>query len=328
MPKPVRRASPVSGSMRILLPLMSLMNETALMQMCHGVGHGNSKSQERSDRQARADHLVERPGRRGLEHQHRLPAFTHQLQRTECPRVIEVILQTILMRQTADRAGCGVFGAGLRHQEFATAAVIHVAPRSCGRGARRRPRESKPHYIALLTDSCALDEFAHATNAVAVKTNYGFVRGDLARPPYSFSGSNSRSGVSRSPSVKSSMRVRPRTAPDSAEDRTPDRPPSGSAAQPPPSAFFACDLRSACVKMVPAATTCATDASADLRGRISSGSKEPVSRRIRLVFQSTVGQITDHQAERYLSIVSRKPARHRALQEEIRIATEIVGRRE
>src|SRR5262245_19335244 len=106
-----------------------LVNETALMEAPHGVGYRKRRSQERSDRQTLANHFVERSGRRGLEHQHRLPALAYQLQRTEGPRVIEVILQTILVCQTADRAGRGVFGAGLRHQEFATGAVSHVAPR-------------------------------------------------------------------------------------------------------------------------------------------------------------------------------------------------------
>jgi len=32
------------------------------------------------------------------------------------------------MREMTDRGGCRVFGAGLRHQAFATAAVAHVAP--------------------------------------------------------------------------------------------------------------------------------------------------------------------------------------------------------
>ena len=139
MPKPVSRTSPLVGVDEDVAGFDVLVNETALMQARHGVRHGNGESQERSDRQARPIISIERPGRRRLEHQHRLPAFPHELQRTECPRVIEVILQSIFMRQTADRAVSGVrrraAPPGIRDGRRRPCRA-----RSCGRDARRPPK--------------------------------------------------------------------------------------------------------------------------------------------------------------------------------------------
>src|SRR5262249_44507061 len=119
-------------------------------------------------RQTLADRRVERPCRRRLEHQHRLPTFTQQVQRTQCERGVEVVLQTILMCQTADRGWCGVFGAGLRDQEFATAAVISVAPDSAvetltvlpqhvERGALSGARQPRVGHLASRRDPSRLD---------------------------------------------------------------------------------------------------------------------------------------------------------------------------
>jgi len=98
------------------------------MQTGNGVGHRNGDSQERSDREAGADHPLERPGLRGLEHQPRLTSFPHQLNWTKCPLGLEVILQLVLMHQTGNRGLRRVFGSGMRRQKLATAVVVHIAP--------------------------------------------------------------------------------------------------------------------------------------------------------------------------------------------------------
>src|SRR5262245_50041270 len=72
------------------------------------------------------------------------------------------------MCQTADRGWCGVFGAGLRDQEFATAAVISVAPDSAvetlavlpqhvERGALSGARQPRVGHLASRRDPSRLD---------------------------------------------------------------------------------------------------------------------------------------------------------------------------
>src|SRR5262249_45884978 len=61
---------------------------------------------------------------------HRLSALMQQLQWTECPGVIEVVLQTILVDQAADDGWLWVLAIRLGRQEFAATTAIHVAPDS------------------------------------------------------------------------------------------------------------------------------------------------------------------------------------------------------
>ena len=91
MPKPVRRTSPFVRVDEDVAGFDVLVNETAVMHARDSVGDGDGQSQERSDRQAWADHLGRAAWLRGLEHQHRLAAFAHQLERPECPLRIEVV---------------------------------------------------------------------------------------------------------------------------------------------------------------------------------------------------------------------------------------------
>src|SRR5262245_29347889 len=97
------------------------------MHAPNGASDGDRQAQERVDRRARADNLVERPGLRGLEQQQCLPVHMHELERSNRPRAVEVVLQAVLMREAVDGGGCWLLGARLRHQKF-LAAVTRVSP--------------------------------------------------------------------------------------------------------------------------------------------------------------------------------------------------------
>lgn len=104
------------------------MHEIMVMQPRHGVGDRKSESQERLNGGARADHLVQRLGLRALEHQHRLPAFAHELKGPQCPGLIDVVPESIFMGESTEGGWRRILSAGLRYKDFATRAVRRVAP--------------------------------------------------------------------------------------------------------------------------------------------------------------------------------------------------------
>src|SRR4029450_9496492 len=67
----------------------------------------------------------------------------------------------LLMRETADRGGCRMFGARLRHQDFAAAAVAHVAPHSAVKALAVVPKDIERPVFSTAA-RCWLRHRSHA----------------------------------------------------------------------------------------------------------------------------------------------------------------------
>src|SRR4029453_120539 len=73
----------------------------------------------------------------------------------------------MLMRETADRGGGRMFGARLRHQDFAAAAVAHVAPHSAVKALAVVPKDiERPVFF-----TAARRWLRHRSHAAAVQNS-------------------------------------------------------------------------------------------------------------------------------------------------------------
>jgi hypothetical protein len=85
------------------------VNESVLMDLAEGSCDTDGELEESRDLHRFAEEPVERLAARILEHQHRLIAVTNEFERSDGPRTLQVIFESIFVRETLDTRAPTIF---------------------------------------------------------------------------------------------------------------------------------------------------------------------------------------------------------------------------
>ena len=128
MPNPVSRTSPVEFVEQDIGRLDVLVDEPALVQLTESVGDVDREAQEAPHLHGLAEQPAERLAARVLEHQHGPTGIAHELQRPRRPRLVELILEFVFMRESIEARAGRLVGGRQNDQHGAPVAIIVQAP--------------------------------------------------------------------------------------------------------------------------------------------------------------------------------------------------------
>ena len=99
------------------------MHERALVGLTQRRRDADGEAQQLARLHGHAQHAVEGLTARVLEHKHRPVALAYKIQRPHRPIAVELLPQSVFMRQSIEAGGCGVLG-GREHGEPGAGAVL------------------------------------------------------------------------------------------------------------------------------------------------------------------------------------------------------------